>query len=82
MLTVHHLENSRSQRILWLLEELGLDYNIVRYERDPESSLAHYNLAMLCERTGRRRDGIEHYDRALENGVPPNPELEESLGRQ
>jgi glutathione S-transferase len=40
MLTVHHLENSRSQRILWLLEELGLDYEVRRYERDPASSLA------------------------------------------
>ena len=33
MLTVHHLNNSRSQRVLWLLEELGLDYEIIRYER-------------------------------------------------
>ncbi len=40
MLTVHHLENSRSQRILWLLEELGADYEIIRYERDPDTSLA------------------------------------------
>jgi|HubBroStandDraft_1064217.scaffolds.fasta_scaffold00037_8 glutathione S-transferase len=35
MITVHHLNNSRSQRILWLLEELGLDYEIVSYQRDP-----------------------------------------------
>ena len=40
MLTVHHLENSRSQRILWLLEELGVDYDIRRYERDKVTSLA------------------------------------------
>lgn len=40
MITVHHLNNSRSQRILWLLEELGLEYNIKRYERDPETMLA------------------------------------------
>lgn len=40
MLTVHHLENSRSQRILWLLEELGVDYDIRRYGRDKETSLA------------------------------------------
>ncbi len=40
MLTVHHLENSRSQRILWLLEELGLDYEIKRYGRDTETKLA------------------------------------------
>ncbi len=35
MLTVHHLNHSRSQRVLWLLEELELDYDLRRYERDP-----------------------------------------------
>ena len=40
MITVHHLENSRSQRILWLLEELGVDYEVTLYKRDPETSLA------------------------------------------
>lgn len=40
MITVHHLNNSRSQRILWLLEELGIDYQIKRYERDPKTLLA------------------------------------------
>jgi glutathione S-transferase len=35
MLTVHHLNNSRSQRVLWLLEELGVPYDIVRYQRQP-----------------------------------------------
>jgi glutathione S-transferase len=40
MITVHHLNNSRSQRILWLLEELGLDYEIKRYQRDPDTMLA------------------------------------------
>ncbi|MDX1625011.1 MAG: glutathione S-transferase [Wenzhouxiangellaceae bacterium] len=40
MITLHHLEDSRSQRILWLLEELGVDYEIVRYERDAETGLA------------------------------------------
>ena len=40
MITVHHLENSRSQRVLWLLEELGLPYTVKRYERDPKTMLA------------------------------------------
>ncbi|MBN3728074.1 glutathione S-transferase family protein [Burkholderia sp. Ac-20379] len=40
MLTVHHLNNSRSQRVLWLLEELGVPYEIKRYERDPRTMLA------------------------------------------
>lgn len=44
MITVHHLENSRSQRILWLLEELGVDYDIRKYSRDPETSLAPKEL--------------------------------------
>lgn len=40
MITVHHLENSRSQRVLWLLEELGLGYEIRRYARDPKTLYA------------------------------------------
>jgi glutathione S-transferase len=36
MLTVHHLNNSRSQRVLWLLEELGVAYEIIRYQRQPD----------------------------------------------
>jgi glutathione S-transferase len=40
MITVHHLNNSRSQRVLWLLEELGLQYRIERYQRDPKTMLA------------------------------------------
>ena len=40
MITVHHLNNSRSQRILWLLEELGLPYEVVKYERNSETRLA------------------------------------------
>lgn len=40
MIKVHHLENSRSQRVLWLLEELDLPYQVQRYERDPKTMLA------------------------------------------
>lgn len=40
MIVVHHLNNSRSQRILWLLEELGLEYELRKYERDPKTMLA------------------------------------------
>jgi glutathione S-transferase len=39
-ITVHHLENSRSQRVLWLLEELGMPYEVKRYERDKKTMLA------------------------------------------
>jgi glutathione S-transferase len=44
MLTVHHLNNSRSQRVLWLLEELGLEYELKRYQRDPKTMLAPPSL--------------------------------------
>jgi glutathione S-transferase len=40
MIIVHHLNNSRSQRVIWLLEELGLDYEVKRYERDAKTMLA------------------------------------------
>src|ERR1700722_1385407 len=40
MITVHHLNNSRSQRVLWLLEELGVDYEVKRYGRDAKTMLA------------------------------------------
>jgi glutathione S-transferase len=40
MIVLHHLNNSRSQRILWLLEELGLEYEVKRYERDRKTMLA------------------------------------------
>ena len=47
MITVHHLNNSRSQRILWLLEELGLEYEIKRYERDKTSMRAPASLRAI-----------------------------------
>jgi glutathione S-transferase len=47
MITVHHLENSRSQRVLWLLEELGLPYAIQRYERDKATMLAPPELRRI-----------------------------------
>lgn len=40
MIVVHHLNNSRSQRVLWLLEELGIPYEIQRYQRDAKTMLA------------------------------------------
>ncbi|HEU4498955.1 MAG TPA: glutathione S-transferase [Sphingomicrobium sp.] len=46
-LTVHHLENSRSQRVLWLLEELGLPYEVRRYERDRKTMLAPPELKRI-----------------------------------
>ncbi len=44
MIKVHHLNNSRSQRVLWLLEELTLPYEVVRYQRDPQTMLAPRSL--------------------------------------
>jgi len=47
MIVVHHLNNSRSQRVLWLLEELGLDYEVKRYERDARTMLAPPELSTV-----------------------------------
>lgn len=47
MIKLHHLNNSRSQRVLWMLEELGLDYELVRYERDPQTLEAPASLRQV-----------------------------------
>ena len=47
MLTVHHLRISQSERIVWLLEELGLDYELKLYDRDPETRLAPPELKAI-----------------------------------
>lgn len=47
MLTVHHLNNSRSQRVLWLLEELGVPYDVKHYQRNPETMRAPPELTAV-----------------------------------
>lgn len=47
MIIVHHLNNSRSQRVLWLLEELGAPYEVKRYERDAQTMLAPPELRAI-----------------------------------
>ncbi|MEA5567511.1 glutathione S-transferase [Anabaena sp. UHCC 0399] len=47
MIVVHHLNNSRSQRVLWLLEELGIEYDIKFYERDQKTMLAPASLRQV-----------------------------------
>ncbi|MFN0249511.1 MAG: glutathione S-transferase family protein [Kofleriaceae bacterium] len=47
MITVHHLNHSRSQRVLWLLEELAVPYEMVTYERDPKTMLAPDSLKQI-----------------------------------
>jgi len=47
MITVHHLNDSRSQRVLWLLEELGLPYEVKRYQRDAKTMLAPPELKAI-----------------------------------
>jgi glutathione S-transferase len=47
MITVHHLETSRSQRVLWLLEELGVPYELKLYKRDPRTRLAPPELKQV-----------------------------------
>jgi glutathione S-transferase len=47
LIKVHHLNNSRSQRVLWLLEEIGLNYEVVRYQRDAKTMLAPSSLRAI-----------------------------------
>jgi glutathione S-transferase len=47
MVVLHHLNNSRSQRVMWLLEELGVPYEVKRYERDPKTMLAPPSLLAI-----------------------------------
>lgn len=85
-LIVHHLEESRSQRVLWLLEELGLDYEVKRYPRNAQTRLAPPELKAIhplgkspvIERDGRvfAESGaiVEYFAEAEAGGklaVPP-----------
>lgn len=47
MLTIHHLKKSRSTRVIWLLEELGMPYSVVNHERDPVTRLAPESLKLV-----------------------------------
>lgn len=67
-IVVHHLENSRSQRILWLLEELGLDYDVVRYARDPKTMLAPPELRAVHP-LGRSPVVVDDGDVLAESGA-------------
>jgi glutathione S-transferase len=90
MIVVHHLNNSRSQRILWLLEELGLDYEIRKYQRDPKTMLAPPELravhplgkspvisdgAVVVAESG----AIVEYLTARQNALAPAPGTPERL---
>ena len=88
MITVHHLNNSRSQRVLWLLEELGVPYEIQKYQRDPQTMLAPAELTASLG--GRRRFTRIEYDvvaQALnerfmdDGGDHPVPYADEAAGR-
>jgi uncharacterized protein YkwD len=57
MITVHHLENSRSQRILWLLEELELEYEVKRYDRDKTTSLARSGAELVRAQAKSKETG-------------------------
>jgi glutathione S-transferase len=47
MITIHHLNKSRSKRVIWLLEEIGMPYNIVEHQRDPISNLSPESLKLI-----------------------------------
>jgi glutathione S-transferase len=54
MIRVHHLNNSRSQRVLWLLEELGVPYEITRYQRNKATMLAPDEMKRAPRSANRR----------------------------
>jgi len=68
VIIVHHLDDSRSQRILWLLEELGLPYEIKQHKRDPQTRLA------WMSHTRSERSGVpgcyRSFDRCVRSGWP------------
>jgi glutathione S-transferase len=68
MIQVHHLNNSRSQRILWLLEELGLDYEIVKYQRDAQTNLAPPSLEAVHP-LGKSPVVVDGDDVVIESGA-------------
>lgn len=88
---VHHLENSRSQRILWLLEELGLPYEVRRYERDKGTMLAPPELRRVhplgkspvieCDSDVVAETGaiVEYLVQAADGRLGPPPEREEAM---
>ncbi|WP_242107932.1 glutathione S-transferase [Luteimonas aquatica] len=90
MIQVHHLNNSRSQRVLWLLEELELPYEVIRYQRDPKTMLAPPELRaihplgkspvvevdgkVLAESAAIIETLVERYDTAHRFSPPPQPQ--------
>jgi glutathione S-transferase len=68
MIQVHHLNNSRSQRILWLLEELGVEYEIVKYQRDAETNLAPESLVAVHP-LGKSPVVVDGEDVVMESGA-------------
>jgi glutathione S-transferase len=68
MITVHHLNDSRSQRVLWLLEELELPYNIVHYQRDAQTRLAPPAL-LAVHRLGKSPVLTEGDSTIIESGA-------------
>lgn len=92
MITVHHLADSRSQRVLWLLEELELPYEVKRYERDRKTMLAPPELKQIhplgkspvitddtrtVAETGHIIDYIVHYHG--QDRLAPPPDTEQRL---
>ena len=86
MITVHHLKNSRSMRIIWLMEELGLDYELKTYDRDPNSQLAPADyrslhplgkapIVTVNDKTLAETGAIVEYFLDLHPGSPLRPEV-------
>ena len=90
MLTIHHLNNSRSQRILWLCEELGIEYELVKHMRDSETLLEalpqpwtheawEAGMRALAEDLGLKAGDVFMMLRVAASGSTASPPLFESL---
>ena len=89
MIVVHHLNNSRSQRIVWLLEELGLDYEIAHHARDAVTKLANeqhltqaqaetvltQRVEAMAATTARIQDGFKATQAQWVEKIRTDPEL-------
>ncbi|BCX46430.1 tetratricopeptide repeat-containing protein [Haloferula helveola] len=79
--------NEQGHLILGKIQALSGDFDLavesfkIAISCDPTNAEAHYNIAALCARQGRKKEGLEHYKKALELGAPPNLDLEKRLSR-
>ncbi len=79
MITLHHLNHSRSQRVLWLLEEIGKPYDVVKYDRDAVTG-ADVQMSFVFEAGGSRGPMAQYPNRvAFMNRMQARPAYQRAL---